>query len=194
VTDPHAEDDPLREVPLDSTTVHQGRYLSFRIDHVQTPAGRRARREIVGHPGAVAIVALDARDRILMVRQWRHAAGRALLEIPAGTLDRHADGTIEDPDLAAPRELEEETGHRAREWRKLGAFYTAPGFATELMHLYLARGLEEAGADRLSPDADEELVLAHVAVPDAIARIQAGEVADGKSIAGILWAARILGS
>ena len=186
--------DPLREEPLDSTVVHQGRYLTFRIDHVRTPAGRRARREIVGHPGAVAIVALDAERRVLMVRQWRHAAGRSLLEIPAGTLDRHADGSTEDPDLAAPRELEEETGHRAATWRKLGTFWTAPGFASELMHLYLARDLELAGDDRLTPDQDEELVLERVSIPEALALLDSGAIADAKSVAGILWADRIVRS
>jgi len=129
-----------------------------------------------------------------MVRQWRHAAGRSLLEIPAGTLDRHADGSTEDPDLAAPRELEEETGHRAATWRKLGTFWTAPGFASELMHLYLARDLELAGDDRLTPDQDEELVLERVSIPEALALLDSGAIADAKSVAGILWADRIVRS
>ena len=87
-----------------------------------------------------------------------------MLEIPAGTLDVH-DGVTEDPDLAARRELEEETGQRATTWRKLSTFWTAPGFATELMHLYLATGLSGAtGEDRLTPDEDERLELSHVAI------------------------------
>ena len=103
-----------------------------------------------------------------MVRQWRVPAGGALLEIPAGTLDVH-DGVTEDPDLCARRELEEETGHRAREWRKLAAFWTAPGFATELMHLYLATGMTGVADDddRLAPDEDERLELRHVPLADA---------------------------
>jgi ADP-ribose pyrophosphatase len=182
----------LREDPLDSQVVHEGRYLSFRIDHVRTPEGRRARREVVGHPGAVAVVALDRDGAVLLVRQWRHAAGRALLEIPAGTLDRGTDGVPEDPDRAARRELEEETGFRAERWRKLGEFWTAPGFTTELMHLYLATGLEPAGDDRLAPDQDERFVLEHVPLGDAVALVLAGGVQDAKSVAGILWAARAL--
>ncbi|MEO8208450.1 MAG: NUDIX hydrolase, partial [Chloroflexota bacterium] len=125
------------------------------MDEIATPDGGRSTRDIVAHPGAVAIVALDGDDAVLMVRQFRLAAGRTLLEIPAGTLDRDADGRVEDPDLAAPRELEEETGFRAASWQYLGAFWTAPGFATELMHLYLARDLAPAGENRLGPDEDE---------------------------------------
>jgi ADP-ribose pyrophosphatase len=187
-----ADDDWLREDPLESTVVHAGRYLTFRIDHVRTPEGRRARREIVGHPGAVAMVAIDGDGRVLLVRQWRHAAGRALLEIPAGTLDRDDGGATEDPDVAARRELEEETGFRAARWRKLGEFWTAPGFTTELMHLYLATDLSPADEDRLAPDPDERLVLEHIALSDAVALVEAGGIQDAKSVAGILWAARVL--
>lgn len=144
------------------------------------------------HPGAVAIVALDADDAVLMVRQFRLAAGRTLLEIPAGTLDRSESGVIEDPDLAAPRELEEETGFRAASWQHLGAFWTAPGFATELMHLYLARDLRPADEDRRGPDEDERLELEHVPWHDAVAMAERGDIADAKSLVGLLRLARIL--
>ncbi|TAJ99883.1 MAG: NUDIX hydrolase [Chloroflexota bacterium] len=154
--------------------------------------GRRSKRDVVGHPGAVAIVALDDQDRILMVRQFRLPAGRTLLEIPAGTLDRAADGSLEDPDLAAPRELEEETGFRAGSWDHLGSFWTAPGFATELMHLYLARDLRPAHEDRLAHDEDERLELEHVTWREAVAMAEDGRIADAKSIVGILRLARIL--
>jgi ADP-ribose pyrophosphatase len=191
VTEPETERRSLREEPLDSETVHQGKYLAYRIDHVLTSEGRRATREVVVHPGAVAVVALDAEDRILLVRQWRHAAGTELLEIPAGTLDRHDDGSTEDPDAAARRELEEETGYRARSWRKLGSFWTAPGFATELMHLYLATELEPADEDRLGPDQDELLELEHVPLGEAVRLLEDGAIRDAKSVAGILWAQRL---
>src|SRR5207247_6195183 len=92
-------------------------------------------------PGGVCVAPIAPDDRVLLVRQWRHAAGHALLEIPAGTLDREPDGSTEDHAGAAARELEEETGSRAGSWRYLGAFYTAPGFTSELMHLYLATNL-----------------------------------------------------
>ncbi len=172
--------------------MHRGHYLEVRVDEIITPDGRRSTRDIVGHPGAVAIVALDPDDRVLMVRQFRLAAGRTLLEIPAGTLDRAADGSIEDPDLAARRELEEETGHRAGSWQHLGAFWTAPGFATELMHLYLAGDLLPAHGDRLDPDEDERLELERVPWRDAVGMAEAGEIADAKSLVGLLRLARLM--
>jgi ADP-ribose pyrophosphatase len=189
--DPAAEAD-LRETTVDSRVVHRGRTLTFRTDTIERADGSRHRREIVGHPGAVAIVALDADDRVLLVRQFRTAAGRTLLEIPAGTLDVDAaTGAIEDPDLAAARELEEETGRRAASWRKLGEFWTAPGFATELMHLYLATDLATADQGRLGPDEDEALHLVPLPVDEAIAAAEDGRIADAKSIVGLLRLARL---
>jgi len=139
----------------------------------------------------VAILALDDQDRVLMVRQWRVAAGQALLEIPAGTLDVADDGSIEDPDLAARRELEEETGMRAGTWRLLARFYSAPGFTSELMHLYLATDLRPADGHRLGPDEDEHLLLEPMPWREALAAAERGEVADAKSLVGLLWLARI---
>jgi len=139
----------------------------------------------------VAILALDDQDRVLMVRQWRVAAGQALLEIPAGTLDVADDGSIEDPDLAARRELEEETGMRAGTWRLLARFYSAPGFTSELMHLYLATDLRPADGHRLGPDEDEHLLLDPMPWREALAAAERGEVADAKSLVGLLWLARI---
>jgi ADP-ribose pyrophosphatase len=138
----------------------------------------------------VAVVAVDDEDRILMVRQWRVPAGQALLEIPAGTLDVADDGTVEDPDGAARRELEEETGMRAGAWRLLTRFYTAPGFTSELMHLYLATDLRLAEGHRLGPDEDEHLLLERLPWRDALAAAERGEVADAKSLVGLLWYAR----
>lgn len=195
--EPSAPEDPsgadLVERVVDSRILHRGRYLTFRIDTVERADGSRAIREIAGHPGAVAILALDAEDRVLMVRQYRVAAGQALLEIPAGTLDVADDGTIEDPDLAAPRELEEETGMRAGSWRLLARFYTAPGFTSELMHLYLATDLRLADGHRLGPDEDEHLLLERLPWRDALAAADRGEVADAKSLVGLLWLARLRG-
>ncbi len=141
----------------------------------------------------MAILAVDDEDRVLLVRQYRVAVGEALLEVPAGTLDVADDGTIEDPDLAAPRELEEETGMRAGSWRLIARFYTAPGFASELMHLYLATDLRVADGDRLTPDADEHLLLERVPVADAIAAAERGDFRDGKTILSLLWLARLGG-
>jgi ADP-ribose pyrophosphatase len=187
-------DADLRERLVDSRVLHRGHYLTFRVDRIQRADGTFATRDVCGHPGAVAIVALDDEDRVLLVRQWRHAAGRALLEIPAGTLDPdEATGEVEDPALAGPRELEEETGMRAARWRLLASFWTAPGFASELMHLYLATGLSPAADDRRSPDEDERLRLSAVPWRDAVAMAESGEICDAKSLVGLLWLARIKG-
>jgi ADP-ribose pyrophosphatase len=185
-------DEDLRETVIGSEILHHGRLGDFRIDTVRFSDGRTSTREILGHPGAVAIVAIDPGDNLLFVRQWRTAAGRAMLEIPAGTLDIvDAAGTIEDPELAAPRELEEETGYRAGTWRKLAAFWTAPGFASELMHLYLATDLRPAHGDRLGPDEDERLELSRLPFAAALAAVDRGEICDAKSIVGLFWTARL---
>lgn len=189
--DVHPADARLRETVIGTRTVYRGHYLEVRVDEILTPDGRRSSRDIVSHPGAVAIVALDDAERVLMVRQFRLAAGRALLEIPAGTLDRGDDGSLEDPDLAARRELEEETGVRAGSWEHLGAFWTAPGFATELMHLYLARDLAPAQEGRLGPDADERLELERVPWREAVEMAERGVIADAKSLVGLLRLARL---
>jgi len=185
-------DDPLEEQVVESETVHRGRYLEFRVDTIERADGSRGRRDVVGHPGAVAVLALDARGRLLLVRQWRIPARQALLEIPAGTLDIE-DGGTEDPDVAVRRELEEETGHRATTWRRLASFWTAPGFASELMHLYLATGLDGVADDddRLTPDEDERLELSRVTIDEALVLVDTGVIGDAKTILGILWLDRL---
>jgi ADP-ribose pyrophosphatase len=188
---PEGPDGPFAERLVASELLHRGRVLEFRVDTVERADGRRARRDVAAHPGAVAIVAVDAEGRVLLVRQYRHPAGRALLEIPAGTLDRDlASGAIEEPDLAARRELEEETGHRAERWERLGDFWTAPGFATERMHLFLATELVAAGTGRLVPDEDEALELIRLPWREALAAAERGEILDAKTLVGIFWLAR----
>jgi ADP-ribose pyrophosphatase len=184
-------DDPLRERLISSEVLRRSRILEFRIDTVESADGYRSTRDIAGHPGGVCVVAIDPRDRVLLVRQWRHATGGPLLEIPAGTLDRHPDGTVEDHAGAAARELEEETGTRARSWRYLGGFYTAPGFTSELMHLYLATDLRPAGGGRLGPDEDERLELRAIPFAEAVAMAERGELPDAKTIVGLLLVDRL---
>ena len=147
--------------------------------------GHRATREVVEHPGAVAILAWDG-ARVALVRQWRHATGGALLEIPAGTLEPD-----EAPATTARRELAEEVGLSAASWVEGPTFYTAPGFCTELMHLYLATGLTEATADA---DDDEQLEPSWMSLDDALAAIDDGRIEDAKSIAAIGWFHRRLRS
>lgn len=184
-------DDPLRETLVSSEVLRQSRILEFRIDTVEAADGHRSTRDIVTHPGGVCVVAIDPQDRVLFVRQWRHATGGALLEIPAGTLDREPDGSIEDHFGAAARELEEETGSRAGTWRYVGAFYTAPGFTSELMHLYLATDLTAADGDGLHPDEDERLELRAIPFVEALALADRGEIRDAKSLIGLFWVARL---
>lgn len=184
--------DPLSERVVASRTIHAGRYLDLRVDTIERLDGSRHEREVIGHPGAVAVIALDEAGRVLLVRQWRLPAGGALLEIPAGTLDRQPDGSIEDHALAAPRELEEETGYRAGSMERLGGFWSAPGFSTEYMTLFLATDLRPAGVGKLGPDDDEDLRLCRLHWRDALAAVEAGLIEDAKSVAGILWLARRL--
>jgi ADP-ribose pyrophosphatase len=182
-------DEHLREDVVARRLVHEGKFMRFRLDTIRGPDGREHSREIVDHPGAVAVLPLLG-DELLLVRQWRLAADRAMLEIPAGTLDRRDDGTIEPPDEAAPRELAEETGHTARTWRKLGRFWTAPGFATEEMHLYLATDLVPVEG-YAGPEPDERLDLVRVPWRDAVDMVETGGIVDAKTLVGLLWLARL---
>jgi 8-oxo-dGTP pyrophosphatase MutT (NUDIX family) len=173
------------ERTLHTTRAFAGRLIRVRVDEVERPDGRRATREIVEHPGAVAILAWDG-SRLAMVRQWRHAAGDMLLEIPAGTMEAG-----EEPLATARRELAEETGFGAESWVGGPSFFTAPGFCTERLTLFLATDLHEV--DTTAPD-DEQIERLWLPIGDALASIEDGRVADAKSIAGILWlAARLAG-
>ena len=136
------------------------------------------RREIVEHPGSVAVVAIDDQGQVVLVRQLREAARAELLELPAGTAEAG-----EDPLVTAQRELREETGYAGGTWRRLGAFWTSPGFLREHMHLFLAEEVEPGEAE---PEADEDVEL--VLVPFAEAVAGAAELEDAKTVAGLLLA------
>ena len=168
------------ERTLRTTRAFEGRLIAVRVDEVERPDGRHATREIVEHPGAVAILAWYG-ARLGMVRQWRHAAGDVLLEIPAGTMEQD-----EEPLATARRELAEEMGVAAESWTRGPSFYTAPGFCTERLTLFLATELREV--ETKAPD-DEEIERAWVPLREALDGVDDGRVADAKSIAGILWLA-----
>jgi ADP-ribose pyrophosphatase len=182
-------DEHLIETTVERRVLHRGRFITFRLDTIEDAAGRRHPREVVEHPGAVCVVPLLG-DDVLMVRQFRTPIGRVLLELPAGALDRMPDGSVEDPALAAPRELGEETGYRARQWRLLGRFWSAPGFTEERMHLYLATDLEPLD-DYLGPDEDEHLEVRRLPWREAVAMAGAGEIEDAKSLVGLLHLGRL---
>jgi len=183
----------LEERIVDRRSVYAGRYMAFEIDRVVRGDGSESSRDIVVHPGAVVVAPLDADDRLLLVTQYRLASGGAMLELPAGTLDSH-DGAVEEPLLAAYRELEEETGYRAGSMERIGGFWSAPGFSTEYLTFFLATDLRPAGEARLSPDEDENLQLSRLHWRDAVAAVEAGVIEDAKSVAAILWLARRLES
>jgi ADP-ribose pyrophosphatase len=175
----------MEERTLSVTRPWTGRRVSVRVDEVERADGHRTTREVVEHPGAVAILAWDG-ERLATVRQWRHATGKALLEIPAGTLEPH-----EPPQETARRELAEEAGLAAATWVAGPRFYTAPGFCTELMHLFLATELSETTA---GGDEDEDLEPSWMTLSDALAAIDDGRIIDAKTIAGVSWLARWLPS
>ena len=162
--------------------IHEGRIVSLRDDTVELADGRSAQREIVEHAEVVAIVPVDNDGRVILVRQYRHPAQDSLLEIPAGGVD--AGEGIED---AAQRELQEEIGYRAGHLERLSGFYVAPGYCTEFIHLFLATGLTES---QIGGDEDENITIERVSLAQAVRLIETGEIKDGKSIIGLLLAAR----
>jgi ADP-ribose pyrophosphatase len=172
---------------------YTGRIVNLDLDTVRFPDGSTGQLEMVRHPGASAVVPLlddpAAPDpRVLLIRQFRHAAEGFIWEVPAGRLDPG-----ETPEDCARRELEEETGMRAGSWRLIARFYTAPGFASELMYLYFATDLRPADGERLGPDEDEHLLLERMPWRDALAAAERGELHDGKTLIALLWLARLRG-
>lgn len=175
----------MKETTLRTERIYSGRIVKLDVIDVRLPDGKETTREIIRHPGAVALVALDAEQRVLLVRQYRNAADKILLEIPAGTL--HPD---EAPLACAERELQEETGYRPGKLEPLGGIYAAPGYTTEFIHLFLATDLSES---RLAMDDDEFIEVERLPLPEALAMIEQGVIADGKSVVGLLRVARRLG-
>jgi ADP-ribose pyrophosphatase len=177
--------DHLKENVLSSEPIYEGKLISLDKEIVELPNGQTSLREIVRHPGAVAMVPLLPGNRVVMVQQYRLAADRVLLEIPAGTLNPG-----EDPRLAATRELQEEIGYKPGTLERLGGEYTAPGYTTEYIHLYLATDLTPS---RLDVDDDEFLETVTLPLDEALRRIDSGVIEDSKTIIGVLRVARRLG-
>lgn len=167
---------------VSSETMYRGRIFNLRVDTARMKGGRMARWEIVDHPGGVAIVPLDEQDRVLLVQQYRPATGANLLEIPAGTIEPGESALA-----TAVRELGEETGMRSECMEPLTECYLAPGYTTELMHVFLATGLSKAP---LTPDWDEEITVTRVPFEDLLAEVTRGYIRDVKTIAGVLLVAQ----
>ncbi len=173
----NAEEKKNSEKILESHLAYQGKIIKLRLDTYQMKETTRV-FELVDHPGAVVIVPIDPKGRLLLIRQWRRAVGKIILELPAGTLEPD-----EAPLFSAQRELQEETGYKAGRLTKLSSFYSAPGFCNEQLHLFVA---EDLLPSRLAADDDEGIDVVPTYLPDAIQMIEDGTLADAKSIAGIL--------
>jgi ADP-ribose pyrophosphatase len=170
-----------------SELLADGKLLQVRRDMVRMPDGSVAGREVIEHPGAVAILALDEAGRVLLIRQYRHPAGALLWEIPAGLRDVAG----EPIQLTAERELLEETGYRATDWRVLADFFTSPGSTTERLRIFLARGVTEVPAaerDYVPEDEEAYLQVAWVPLEAAVHRFLAGDLHNGVTGVGILSA------
>lgn len=175
---------------LSRRVVHDGRIVHLSVDTVRFPDGSVGEMEMVRHPGAAAVLPVvggleDHDPEVVLLRQYRYATGGELYEVPAGV----PEGEDESWEECARRELEEETGWRAGGLRRLTRIYTTPGFTDEVIHLFVAWNLEEGAMDL---DTDEFVELVRVPLSDAVEWVRSGRIADGKSVAAILWADRFL--
>lgn len=168
----------LEEKTLSQEYIFKGRIINMRVDEALLPDGSTAGREVVEHPGGVAVAALTDEGEILMVRQFRYPYGEVIPEIPAGKLEKG-----EDPFESGKRELREETGATAEKYRGLGKFYPTPGYCGEIIHLYLAEGLTFGEQDL---DDDEFLSAERVPFAKAVEMVMSGEIRDGKTQAAVL--------
>ncbi|MGH3767310.1 MAG: NUDIX domain-containing protein [Pseudonocardiaceae bacterium] len=171
-----------------SETLHVGRVLALRLDQVVMPGGRTVGREVVEHPGSVAIVPLHDDASVVMIDQYRHPLGRRLRELPAGLLD--APG--EHPMAAAQRELVEETGYTARDWSVLADVAPSPGFSDEVVRVYLARGLAEVGRPTGGDDEEADLDVVRLPLLEAVRQVLSGEILSSPTVAGLLAAQAVL--
>lgn len=173
-------DEELRERLISSRPVFEGRLLSVKVDEVALANGNSAIREIVSHPGAAAIVPLLNDDHVVMIRQYRHAAGKVLWEIPAGILEEG-----ESPEACARRELAEEVGYAANDLDFLFSVFLSPGFSSELIHVFLARNLVPV---KVSAEEDERIEAHRICLDEAVKMVRQGEVQNATAVCGLLAA------
>ncbi|MFO7304729.1 MAG: NUDIX hydrolase [Gammaproteobacteria bacterium] len=166
---------------LSLTEIYSGRVVRLNLERVRLPNGNVAELEIIHHPGGAAVVALDRDDRVCLLRQFRHAANGYIWELPAGKIDNR-----EPPLQTAQRELREEAGRTAAEWRDLGRYLSSPGVFTEVIHLFMATNLK---ATELAVEAHEVIEVHWKPFVEALDMAQSGEIEDGKTLVGLFRAA-----
>lgn len=178
-------DDHLIESRISSEQIWQGKLLDVRRDRVRLPDGSEGIREYVTHPGAVVIIPVLPNGKLIFERQYRYPVGRVMLELPAGKIDPN-----EAPLLTAKRELQEETGHAAEQWRHLGTMHPTIGYANERIEIFLAEGLRSLGQNNL--DEGEFLELLELSMDEAMEAVRKGVLTDGKTLSALLWAEKVL--
>ncbi len=172
----------LIETTIKKNMKYQGRIVNVRSDEVRMPSGESAYREVVEHPGAVAVIAETADNKLIMVEQYRYPVGEVLLEIPAGKLDAG-----ESPERCARREMLEETGYEAGKITLLTKYYTTAGFSNELIYLYKAEELTFKAAPAGDPDEEENLITVLLTREEALEKIKSGDIKDSKTIIAVLF-------
>jgi ADP-ribose pyrophosphatase len=163
---------------VQSKLVHKGFIFNLRVDTFQIDGGPVRNWDIILHPGAVCLLPIDAQGHLILIKQWRRAVEKIVIELPAGTLEKD-----EPPTICAQRELQEETGFKAQELISLGGFYSAPGFCTEYLHFFLARDLIPSP---LPADDSEAIDVITLSLDEALKMIDNGTICDVKTIAGVL--------
>ncbi len=169
----------LIEQTLRTTEIYKGKIIDLQLDEVELPNGKTSQRELVKHPGAVAVIPLTSEGRLVLVRQYRKALDKIIVEIPAGKLEEN-----EERISCAKRELEEETGYAAKELRFVASFYTSPGFANEIIHLYLAEQLTNGEANT---DEDEFLDVVEVTLDEAEQMVKEQSIHDAKTMYAVQY-------
>ncbi len=172
---------------LKRNKLYEGRVFNIIIDDVEYPSGNKSVREVAEHPGGAVALAVFADNQIILVRQFRYPFGEYTWELPAGKLDRN-----EDPLHCAQRELEEETGYRARDWEKLTTIYTSPGFCSEILHIYLATTVTPSPGGKKLEEGEQTMTTSILPLSKAIEMIERQEIFDSKTICGIFLGERKL--
>ncbi|MFF5993530.1 NUDIX hydrolase [Lysinibacillus sp. KU-BSD001] len=171
----------FEEKTIHSQPIYHGKVISLKVDDVTLPNGETSKREIVNHPGAVAVIAITEEGKLVVVEQYRKALERSIIEIPAGKLEP---GEL--PEVTAVRELEEETGYGCKELTYLQSFATSPGFADEIIHVFVARGLYQI-ENRAAMDEDEFVELMEITIEEGEQMVASQKIFDAKTAFAILW-------